>query len=130
MDEQRFENSAGGYGENGQRYPAVSDRAHRVVGKARERAYYMADERKGDLAERLDSFADELAKVGGGAGGEQVDKLAGKAADVIRRASSTLREHTSEELFERVEREVRARPGIVIAGCIALGFLGARLLKD
>jgi hypothetical protein len=52
------------------------------------------------------------------------------AARYVRRAGDLLDEKSADELIAKVRSEVRERPGLVLLGMAAVGFFGARLLKE
>lgn len=108
------------------------EQARRYSQMAREQALKRADKRKGGLASAIENFAITFEETGDslerrGLGSQK--RIALGAADGLRRFSRQLRENDTEALMSRAGEEFRARPGVVLAGCFALGFLGARLLK-
>ena len=98
----------------------------RMGGAARRRLISEADRRKGAIASRLEQLADSLenSPTSGPEG-----KLIGSAASFARNASSQLRNRSSEDLLSSLEQGFRDRPGVALAGCVALGFIGGRLLR-
>jgi hypothetical protein len=108
------------------------EHAQRLGSAARERILRTADEQKQSLAEGLEGLARNIDDVGGRAGGDLEDlqrRAAGGAARALRSVSRALSERSAEELLDEAGRQIRRRPGLFIASCVALGFLGARLLR-
>jgi hypothetical protein len=105
---------------------AGKEDVQRLGGAARRRIISEADQRKSLVASRLEQLADSLEnnQTSGPEG-----KLLDSAARIARQASSTLRNRSSEELLANVEQGFRDRPGVFLAGCLALGFVGGRLLR-
>jgi len=56
-------------------------------------------------------------------------KIADQAAERTERLGSYLRESDADRILADIEEAARRRPGLVIAGGIALGFVAARFLK-
>ena len=91
---------------------------------ARQKLISMMDEQKVSICSGLDHFASSLENMGG-----SQKQLTSALADYARRARSMLSNHSSEDLVNMGMEQLRARPGAVIAGAFALGFLGARMLR-
>lgn len=99
---------------------------------AKERFFRGADERRESAARGLDDLArkiDGLANEAGGSPDDLQRRLAGSAARAVRSVSRTLSESSAQELIEAAGKKIKERPGIFLAGCVAVGFLGARLLR-
>jgi hypothetical protein len=108
------------------------EHAQRLGTAARERLLRGADERKDSLARGLDGLAKNIDEIGERAGGEPEDlqrRAVDRAAQAVRSVSRALSERSAEELIDEAGRQIRQRPGVFLAGCVALGFLGARLLR-
>lgn len=105
---------------------AGKEQAKRLSGSLVERALGAADTHKGKLARELHKLAGsaEQASDEGPAG-----QLIGYALGAAERAASALESSSAEELLSRGSEQVKARPALFIAGCLGLGFLGARLLR-
>lgn len=106
---------------------ASRDQARRISGSLRERALAHADGHRAQLARGLHQLADSAhgqEHVEGPAG-----QLVGYAVSAAERAASALESSSAEELLARGSEQVKARPALFIAGCLGLGFLGARLLR-
>src|SRR5436305_258022 len=100
--------------------------AGRIGASLREKALSSADSKKGTLVSGLDELAE---KLDGSGSDELTGQLAHVAVDAARKAARVLESSSTEELLERGAIEIRARPALFIAGCLGLGFLGARLLR-
>ena len=98
----------------------LKDQATRLSGAARGRVLSTADEKKGILVEQVAGFARSLEGQGGVG-----DKLAGW----LREVQNALETRSTEELLQVAERKVKEHPAAFLAGCVALGFLGARLVR-
>jgi hypothetical protein len=108
------------------------DEAKRLTSATKERVLRQADEKKGMIADKLEELARNIDEVGAKGGGDEEDlsrRLAESAARTVRSVERTLNERSTEELLAAAGRELRQRPGLLMAGCFALGFLGARLLR-
>lgn len=117
--------SQGAWSDTGGRLHGRED-VRRMGGAARRRLLSEADRRKSSVASRLDQLADSLENnQSSGPEGQ----FLGKAAQFARNASSTIRNRSSEELLDNLEQGFRDRPGAFLAGCLALGFIGGRLLR-
>jgi vacuolar-type H+-ATPase subunit E/Vma4 len=107
------------------------DEAKRIGSTTRERFLRGADEKKRTLADRLDEYArkvEEKGTVGGDEGGIE-RQLMDTAAQTMRSVSRTLSGRSTEEMIDLAGRKIRERPGLFLAGCVALGFIGARILR-
>jgi hypothetical protein len=107
---------------------AAEEKAAQFGRIARDRVLGAADERKAELASNLEQLAGSLQELSDSSEGPQRQLVDG-VARFARKASSTLKRRSSEELLGVAAKEISDRPGVIIAGCFALGFLGARLLK-
>lgn len=96
------------------------EQTRRIGDAARERAFSSANERKGTLAEQLAGFADGMEGQG-----QAGAKLSGWLKD----AQHALETRSAEDLVKSAEQQMRAHPGLFAAGCVALGFLAARLVR-
>lgn len=102
------------------------ERVESTRGSARTAMYRAMDRRKDQVCEGLDQLSDTLRSSGDGVS----HRLSESAAGYAKKASSYLRGHSSEELFDSTVSEIKERPGLLLAGCFALGFFGARLLRS
>jgi hypothetical protein len=107
------------------------EQAKRLSSATRERVFRTADERKGQLSDKLDELARNIDELGekAGAQGELPRKLVGGASRALRSVQHTLDNRSTEELIDEVGRQIRRRPGMFLASCLAVGFIGARLLR-
>jgi hypothetical protein len=103
--------------------------ARRVGSAFRERAFREVDKRRQDFANRLDGLASNFEKTSGDRQGPETQFTKG-AARVARKAAGVLRERSAEQMVNIAEQQVRDRPGLFLAGCAALGFVGGRVLKS
>lgn len=106
------------------------EKARELGTKAQERVVSKADELRGGTAQRLLKFADALEDLSHGDGREELAPVARYASTFVRRVGDLLDQRSAEDLIQRARDEVRERPGLVLLGMAAFGFLGARLLKD
>lgn len=118
---------------------AASIRKHgqekaRQYGKMfRDQAIRRTDQRKGSIAATIERFAGAVEEAGSGMerkGLSDQRQYVDRAAEGLRGFSRQLRENSTEDLLNRAGDEFRARPGVMLAGCFAIGFLGARLIKS
>lgn len=110
-----------------------AERAKELGGAAKGQVIRRAEGGRQRAAAELESFAGTLDEVGRslkdkGQSGRPQELVSG-AAKLARKAGKGLREHSSEELLELVERQASDRPGLFVAGGVALGFVLGRLLR-
>lgn len=101
----------------------------RVTGATRERVYHQVDSRKDDLIKGLHGFVSTLENASQNADGFSQQVLDG-ALGYIRKFSDRIENGSTEELVRDAKQFVREKPAPFFAGCVALGFLAARLLKE
>ena len=106
------------------------EKAKELGAKASERAIERADSFRGELCDRLDRFADRLEHLGDESDDQDLAQLGRLGSRAARGASGLLGRQSTEELLHRARHELRERPALVVAGMAALGFLGARLLRE
>jgi hypothetical protein len=106
------------------------ERAKELGAHAQEKVISKADQLRSENAQRLHRFAEAMEHLSGGDGQEELAPMARFAARYVRRAGDLLDEKSADELIAKVRSEVRDRPGLVLLGMAAVGFLGARLLKE
>lgn len=99
------------------------EQARKLGASARRRLYSFADERKESLFGQADGLIEKVAKV---AEGTSFDGAVGRVRDF----AGTVKTRSTEELVGDIQSTARSRPGAFILGAFALGFLGARLLRD
>lgn len=140
MDQNRFESDVGGGVEADANQLASRagdlargglEQARRLTSSTRERVFRTADEKKGLVTGKLDELARNIDELGQKAGGEDEipRKLVDGASRALRSVQRVLDERSTEELLDEAGRQIRQRPGLFLASCLALGFIGARLLR-
>jgi hypothetical protein len=109
----------------------AQEKARGLAGKAEEKARQLADDKKREAAEQVESVAKVADSVA-----EQVERVVPPAGDYVRgvseqihRVSSTLRDRSVDEIMEDVRHYAQQRPGLVLGGCLIVGFGLARFLK-
>jgi len=110
----------------------VKEQARRLGDAVKQRAIATSDAKKTVLADQVGELVDKIegiAKPGEGSEPGLQEQLVERGAELLRKLKSTLDQNSTEELIEKAEQQMRARPGLVIAGCLALGFVGARLVR-
>jgi len=107
---------------------AGKQQVRRLGDALRERALNVGEQRRGKIAGDIGRIAEKLEGLAAPDGGEGIE-YARRAANVVRRLESTLGDHSTEELLGMAEQRIRRRPGLFLAGCFALGFGAARLLR-
>lgn len=105
------------------------EQAAKVGGVARKKVMSKVDARKSEFSSNLDRIADSIESAGDGLEGGQAE-IATRVAGYVRKAKEVLDGHSSDEILDRAVTEVRNRPGAMIAGAFALGFLATRLAKS
>ncbi|HEX8819947.1 MAG TPA: hypothetical protein VF794_08495 [Archangium sp.] len=107
----------------------VSQQVKRFTGATRERVYHQVDDKKEDILKGLQGFVSTLENASQNADGLSQQVLQG-AVGYLRKFSDRIENGTTEELVHEARQFVRERPAPFFAGCIAVGFLAARLLKE
>lgn len=109
----------------------AQEKARGVLSTAEEKARELAEAKKREAAEQVDSVAKVVDSVA-----EQVESAIPQAgtyvrgvAEEIHRVSSSLRESSVDELMDEARRFAQQRPGLVLGGAVVLGFGLARFLK-
>lgn len=109
------------------------EQARKIGLSARQRVIRLADEKKDEWADGIENLASRLASIAKEEGDGQA-KVAGgfmgDAADQLRSVSGQIRNKSADELLEDVQEGMRKRPGVVIAGALAIGFLAARMFRE
>jgi hypothetical protein len=108
---------------------AGKEQVKRLGGITRERVYERVDSKKGELVQSLHGLVDTLRGVGKDGNLGAAQPLLDNAVQVIHKVSDRLERGSTEELLRDAQTQIRQRPGVFIAGCVALGFLAGRLLK-
>ena len=106
------------------------EQAQRLGSSAKERLVQEADDKKAKVARKLEDFAESMDELGTNPQADPLQqKVVGGAARAMRSVSRALDENSTEELIASAGRAIRRRPGLFLAGCVALGFLGGRMLR-
>lgn len=105
------------------------EQVKRFTGVTRDRVYHQIDDRKDDFIKNLQGFASTLENASQDAGGFSQRLLDG-AVGYVREFSDRIENGSTEELMRDAKRFIREKPAPFFAGCVALGFLTARILKD
>ena len=91
---------------------------------ARERTLHELNDRRQRFAGEVEKLANTLEQQRSQSDG--AGPVLDFAASTVRRFSTSLRDHSAEELFEGVRRN----PVAVLAGTFALGFFATRLFRS
>jgi hypothetical protein len=105
------------------------EQVKRFTGVTRDRVYHQVDSRKDDLIKGLQGFVSTLENASQNADGFSQQVLHG-AVGYIRKFSDRIENGSTEELMQDARQFIREKPAPFFAGCIALGFLAARILKE
>jgi hypothetical protein len=105
------------------------EQVKRLGGITRDRVYQQVDGRKGELVQSLHGLVDTLQGAGKNGNLGPAQGLVDGAVQLIQRVSDRLEKGSTEELVRDAQTQIRQRPGVFIAGCVALGFFAGRLLK-
>ena len=114
----------------------AKEKAHEAAGQAKQKAgsqlRSQVDQRSTEAGQRVSSTAGDVRSVGEELrrqGKEQPAKLADQAAERAERVGRYLTESDADRILRDVEDFGRRQPWAVVAGGLALGFLGSRFLK-
>lgn len=119
----RDESGTAGLGQAGK------EQAKQLGSAAKERVYHQVESRRGDVAKGMRGLVSTLESISGRDEAKVARPLLGSAAGLLRRTSERLENETTEELLADAQTQVRERPGLFIAGCVAAGFVLGRLIK-
>ncbi|MDQ3265647.1 MAG: hypothetical protein M3Y59_18645 [Myxococcota bacterium] len=108
----------------------VREKASEAKAKVAQSARAQVDQRKGEVADRLEGLPGQLQEKVAGKAEEFIGQFASMADEYVNKATHLLREKDSDELLRMAKQEFRSRPLAVAAGFFALGFVGARLLRS
>lgn len=108
---------------------AGKEQVKRFTGVTRDRVYHQVDDRKEDLIKGIQGFVSTLENASQNADGLSQQVLQG-AVGYIRKFSDRIENGSTEELVHEARQFIREKPAPFFAGCIAVGFLAARLLKE
>jgi hypothetical protein len=120
--------SAGGMTDTGV-LTQSKEQVKRFSGVTRDRVYSQVDSKKGELIKGLQGFVSTLENASQDADGFSQQVLQG-AVGYIRKFSDRIENGSTEELVRDARHFIREKPAPFFAGCIALGFLAARVLKE
>jgi hypothetical protein len=102
----------------------------KVGGKVRDRAIHKADRFREDAIHKLNGLASSLERTAEAPEGEQgFEELARSGAQALRKISGMIEGHSTEELIDEARSQIDKHPTVVIGAAVALGFIGARLLR-
>jgi hypothetical protein len=110
---------------------AVRERVGPVAEQVKDQAAALAQQQMSSAAEGLDSAAGLVNAVGDQLRESKLGELShytDLAADQMKQAAVWLRRTTPEEIARNVEDYAKKRPELFVAGAVALGLLGLRLL--
>jgi hypothetical protein len=108
---------------------AGKEQVKRFTGVTRDRVYHQVDDKKEDILKSIQGFVSTLENASQNADGLSQQVLQG-AVGYIRKFSDRIENGTTEELVHEARQFIREKPAPFFAGCIAVGFLAARLLKE
>jgi hypothetical protein len=108
---------------------AGKEQVKRFTGVTRDRVYHQVDDKKEDIIKSIQGFVSTLENASQNADGLSQQVLQG-AVGYIRKFSDRIENGTTEELVHEARQFIREKPAPFFAGCIAVGFLAARLLKE
>jgi hypothetical protein len=108
---------------------AAKEQVKQLSGVARGRVYSQVDSRKGELVKGLQGLVSTLETASNNEEAAMVRPLLTGAVGLLRKTSDRLENGTTEELLADAQAQVRQRPGLFIAGCVAVGFALGRFIK-
>lgn len=101
------------------------EQVKQIGGTLREKVFQAADS-------RLEGIAKEIEHIGSSLGERQGDEampVTDFVSSFARNASESLRDMKTEDLIRIGRQQLHERPGLVLAGLLGVGFLGARMLR-
>jgi hypothetical protein len=113
----------------GEQAPA---RARRFTEAFKGRALARTEDKKIAVAAQIATLADKLEGISTGGDGSEAGlqvPLLDRGVGMLRNLQRALDANSTEDLIAKAHDRIRARPEVMVAGCVALGFLGARLLR-
>jgi YHS domain-containing protein/ElaB/YqjD/DUF883 family membrane-anchored ribosome-binding protein len=105
----------------------------RLSSRARTKIESMISERKSTAADRIGSVSNAFRSVSQQLREQKQDTIAqyaDRAAENVDRISGYLQQRNADEIISDTEDFLRRRPGWMIGGALAAGFLMARFLKS
>lgn len=109
---------------------AGKEQAKRLSGAGREKALQQVEGRKGQLADSLRGLVSTLESASGSAQEGLPRQFLDRATGVVRDVADRIENNSTEDLLRQAKDGVRSRPGLFLAGCLALGFFAGRLVRD
>jgi hypothetical protein len=101
------------------------EQVKQIGGSIRERVFQAADQRIEGIVKEIEQIGSKL--------GDHEDGQAAPVADFVsqfaQRTSDNLRELKTQDLIRLGREQLQQRPGLVLAGLLGVGFLGARMLR-
>jgi len=104
------------------------EQVKRFSGMARDAMFYRADNQKKALVQNIQGFLSTLENVSKESEGP-VKQVLDSTTGYIRKFSDRIENGSTEELLQDARVVVREKPAVFFAGCVAIGFLAARLFK-
>jgi len=108
---------------------AGKEQVKRLGGITKDKVYHQVDGKKEQLVKSLHGIVGTLESMGKDGNLGAAQPLLDNALQVIHRVSDRLENGSTEDLVRDAQTQIRQRPGVFIAGCVALGFLAGRFLK-
>jgi hypothetical protein len=108
---------------------AGKEQVKQLSGVARERVISQVDSRKGELVKGIQGLVSTLETVANNEEAAMARPLITGAVGFLRKTSDRLENGTTEELLADAQAQMRQRPGLLIAGCVGVGFLLGRFIK-
>lgn len=108
---------------------AGKEKVKELGGITRDRVYQNVDHRKDEVVQGLHQLASTLESASRDIPSGMARGLVDNAVGFIHKASDRIENSTTEELLRDVQDGIRDRPGVFVAGCVALGFFAGRFLK-
>lgn len=111
----------------------VKKTGEEVIGKAKSRAKSLFADRKADAADMAGTVSEALRNTSKNLKNRKKDNAArfvDDTADQADRLSGYFRDKDVDQIIDEAEDMVRSRPGLMIGGALAAGFVLARFLKS
>lgn len=112
---------------------AISSQASQIGDAAKQKLTEQADARKSMVTSQLSEVAsalEETAKSLEEKGVTGAHQVASVAAQSLRQFSDSIEGKSVDELLRDAGTKFRQSPGPMLLGCLALGFIGARLVRS
>jgi hypothetical protein len=128
-----YAGSTGNFSGQGDHSPGIAqagkEQVKRLGGITKDKVYHQVDGKKEQLVKSLHGITGTLESLGKDSNLGPAQPLIDNALRVIHRVSDRLEHGSTEELVREAQTQIRQRPGVFIAGCVALGFLAGRFMK-